>query len=195
MTAQELAHVDEAGEGETEVHLHLILNDDFQSFQVELTWEDLKGSCMVLLRPRSSFRDTATNDNFLRFQHRSCDEEESESVVEIGDETESSDDSSDDEETVIEEAAVGDEEIKEVAETKNNDGTSSREGIDWEALTLEQQQRQPRRVRGSLGILRKPQLELGRVFQSISLDSFTLLSSGTTSRQRAIGDKCQLESL
>ena len=64
MTAQELAHVDEAGEGETEVHLHLILNDDFQSFQVELTWEDLKGSCMVLLRPRSSFRNTATNDNF-----------------------------------------------------------------------------------------------------------------------------------
>ena len=84
---------------------------------------------------------------------------------------------------------------EEVAETKNNDGTSSREGIDWEALTLEQQQRQPRRVRGSLGILRKPQLELGRIFQSISLDSFTLLSSGTTSRQRAIGDKCQLESL
>merc|ERR1712062_106237 len=129
----------------------------------ELTWEDLKESCMVLLRPRS------------------CDEEESESVVQIGDETEISDDSSDDEETVIEEAVVGDEEIEEVAETKNNDGTSSREGIDWEALTLEQQQRQPRRVRGSLGILRKPQLDLGRIFQSISLDSFTLLSSGTTS--------------
>ena len=61
-------------------------------------------------------------------------------------------------------------------------GTSSREGINWEALTLEQQQRQPRRIRGSLGILRKPQPGLSRVFQSISLDSFTLLSTGTTSK-------------
>ena len=92
---------------------------------------------------------------------------------------------SSDEEGTSEEAAASDEETEEVAERKGNvgGGTSSREGIDWEALTVEQQQqRQPKRVRGSLGILRRPQAELSRVFQSISLDSFTLLSSGTTSK-------------
>ena len=94
---------------------------------------------------------------------------------------------SSDEEGTSEEATVSDEETEEVAERKGNasGGTSSREGIDWEALTVEQQQqqqRQPKRVRGSLGILRLPQTELSRVFQSISLDSFTLLSSGTTSK-------------
>merc|ERR1719234_854970 len=155
VTAQKLAHVDEAGEGEAEV---------------EVTWNDLKGSCMIMLRPRS------------------CDEEESDSVVEVGD-YEAGGVSSDEEDT-SEEAAASDEETEEVAERKGNvgGGTSSREGIDWEALTVEQQQqqqqqqqRQPRRVRGSLGILRLPQTELSRVFQSISLDSFTLLSSGTTS--------------
>lgn len=107
---------------------------------------------------------------------RSCDEE-SDSVVEVGD-GESDGESSDEEET-SEEAAASDEETEEAGERKGNAG--SREGIDWEALTLEQQ-RQPRRVRGSLGILRLPQTELARVFQSISLDSFTLLSTGTTSK-------------
>ena len=84
--------------------------------------------------------------------------------------------------TVIgEEADAGEEETGEAVERKGAE-TSSREGINWEALTLEQQQRQPRRIRGSLGILRMPKAELARVFQSISLDSFTLLSTGTTSR-------------
>ena len=114
---------------------------------------------------------------------RSCDEEsheESDSVVEVGD-GEVDGESSDEEET-SEEAAASDEETEEAGERKGNAG--SREGIDWEALTLEQQQqrRQPRRIRGILGILRLPQTELARVFQSISLDGFTLLSTGTTSK-------------
>ena len=66
---------------------------------------------------------------------------------------------------------------------KDDGRTSSREGIDWDALTLEQE-RQPRRVRGGLGILRKPEAGLAKTFQSISLDSFTLLSTGTTSKPR-----------
>ena len=100
-------------------------------------------------------------------------------------------DGSSDEEETSEEADAGEEETagedadasdEEAAERKGA-GTPSREGINWEALTLEQQQRQPRRIRGSLGILRQPQAELAlRVFRSISLDSFTLLSSGTTSK-------------
>ena len=113
---------------------------------------------------------------------RSCDEEsheESDSVVEVGD-GEVDGESSDEEET-SEEADPGEEDTGEAAE-RQGAGTSSREGINWEALTLEQQQRQPRRIRGSLGILRMPQAELARVFQSISLDSFTLLSTGTTSK-------------
>ena len=113
---------------------------------------------------------------------RSCDEEsheeESDSVVEVGD-GEVDGESSDEEET-SEEAAASDEETEEAGERKGNAG--SREGIDWEALTLEQQRRQPRRIRGILGILRLPQTELARVFQSISLDGFTLLSTGTTSK-------------
>ena len=64
---------------------------------------------------------------------------------------------------------------------KDDGRTSSREGIDWDALTLEQE-RQPRRVRGGLGILRKPEADLAKTFQSISLDRFTLLSTGTTSK-------------
>ena len=64
---------------------------------------------------------------------------------------------------------------------KDDSRTSSREGIDWDALTLEQE-RQPRRVRGGLGILRKPEADLAKTFQSISLDRFTLLSTGTTSK-------------
>ena len=89
------------------------------------------------------------------------------------------DGSGDDEDTGSEEEAgeAGERDLGDLG-----GGTSSREGINWEALTLEQQQRQPRRIRGSLGILRMPQAELARVFQSISLDSFTLLSTGTTSR-------------
>lgn len=152
VTAQKLAHVDKAGEGESEV---------------EVTWNDLKGSCMVFLRPRS------------------CDEEESESVVEVAEEG----DGSSDEEETSEEANASEEETGEAADASGGEaaerkgaGTPSREGINWEALTLEQQQRQPRRIRGSLGILRQPQAEPAlRVFRSISLDSFTLLSSGTTS--------------
>ena len=66
---------------------------------------------------------------------------------------------------------------------KDDGRTSSREGIDWDALTLEQE-RQPRRVRGGLGILRKPEADLAKTFQSISLDRFTLLSTGTTSKPR-----------
>ena len=126
----------------------------------------------------------ATKNCFIH--PRSCDEEESDSVVEVGDDEAGGESSDEDEEDTSEEAGASDEETEEVAERKGNvgGGTSSREGIDWEALTVEQQQqqRQPRRVRGSLGILRLPQTELARVFQSISLDSFTLLSSGTTSK-------------
>ena len=90
---------------------------------------------------------------------------------------------SSDEEETSEEADAGEEATGEDAEERKDGGTSSREGINWDALTLEQQrQRQPRRIRGSLGILRKPQAQLARVFRSISLDSFTLLSTGTTSK-------------
>ena len=148
--------------------------------QVEVTWNDLKGSCMVLLRPRSSvFTKLIFYNKILFINSRSCDEEESESVVEVSEEEE---DGSSDEEETSEEADAGEEASGEDAEERKVGGTSSREGINWDALTLEQQQRQPRRIRGSLGILRKPQAQLARVFRSISLDSFTLLSTGTTSK-------------
>ena len=114
-------------------------------------------------------------------------------VAEEGDGTSDEEETSEEanaseEETAGEDADASDEETGEdvidgEAAERKGAGTPSREGINWDALTLEQQQRQPRRIRGSLGILRQPQAELAlRVFRSISLDSFTLLSSGTTSK-------------
>ena len=85
--------------------------------------------------------------------------------------------------TTTSENAASDRENALERDGKDDDRTSSREGIDWDALTLEQE-RQPRRVRGGLGILRKPEADLAKTFQSISLDSFTLLSTGTTSKPR-----------
>ena len=179
MTAQKLAHVDKAGEGESEVDLFHPRPGVFSKIfcpgggHLERPQGKLHGfsQAKVLHLHKTII--------FQRpFIHsRSCDEEESESVVEVAEEG----DGTSNEEETSEEADAGEEETGEAAERKGAE-TSSREGINWEALTLEQQQRQPRRIRGSLGILRMPQAELARVFQSISLDSFTLLSTGTTSR-------------
>ena len=54
MTAQKLAHVDEAGEGEAEVDKFDHQLSVLEVLQVDVTWNDLKGSCMIMLRPRSS---------------------------------------------------------------------------------------------------------------------------------------------
>ena len=191
MTAQKLAHVDKAGEGESEVDLFHPRPGVFSKIfcpgggHLERAQEKLHGfaQAKVLHLHKTII--------FQRpFVHsRSCDEEESESVVEVAEEG----DGSSDEEETSEEADAGEEETGEDADASEEEtgeaaerkgaGTPSREGINWDALTLEQQQRQPRRIRGSLGILRQPQAELAlRVFRSISLDSFTLLSSGTTSK-------------
>ena len=56
VTAQKLAHVDKAGEGESEVDLFHPQPGVFSKMfvQVEVTWNELKRSCMVFLRPRFS---------------------------------------------------------------------------------------------------------------------------------------------
>ena len=183
MTAQELAHVDKAGEGEAEVDI-FHPQSEFETFPGGGHLERSQGKLHGDVKAKVLKCTQLIFFNNISTHSRSCDEDESDSVVEVADE----DDGSGEEEDVSDEEGNGEAVERDVG------NLGSREGINWEALTLEQQQRQPRRIRGSLGILKKPQPGLSRVFQSISLDSFTLLSTGTTSKPQKISRSIKVTS-
>ena len=144
--------------------------------QVEATWEDLRGSCIAVLRPKTC--DQSSQEA----------EAAGEGVIEEGgieegdiekDDTEEGDGS--EEET---EVGAGADASASGSGSEEGDERSSKEvsgpvrGVDWASIQL---RRAGRRLEGQPGILRKPQRGVSRIFSALDLAAFTLLSAGATS--------------
>ena len=121
-------------------------------------WEELKDSCLVVLRPK----DCA--------QEMKKEEEEGEEGKEGKwgwKEEESKAGESDDH--------GGNNRTEKAEEVKK----TAHRGVDWASLQL---RRHPRRLIGSTGSLRAPSKALSRAAVPLTLASFTVLSAGATGR-------------
>ena len=135
--------------------------------QVEATWEDLRGSCIAVLRPKTCDQSSAEA------------EAAGEGVIEEGDieEGDTEEGEASEEETGIGAGASA-------SGSEEGDERSSKEvsgpvrGVDWASIQL---RRAGRRLEGQPGILRKPQRGVSRIFSVLDLAAFTLLSAGATS--------------
>ena len=114
-------------------------------------WEELKDSCLVVLRPKDCG------------QEKKKEEEEEGKVGKWGwkEEESKADDQGGNNRT---------EKAEEVKKTAHR-------GVDWASLQL---RRHPRRLIGSTGSLRAPSKALSRAAVPLTLASFTVLSAGAT---------------
>ena len=121
--------------------------------QANVFWEELKDSCLVVLRPKDCAQEEK-KEGGKEGKWGWKEEEESES----GDEGGSGNNRRD--------------KAEEVEKTGH-------QGVDWDSLQL---RRHPRRLIGSTGSLRAPSKALSRAAVPLSLASFTVLSAGATGR-------------
>ena len=150
--ARLLAHLVSPGPGEVQVR-QWWMQANLSASQANVFWEELKDSCLVVLRPKDCAQEEK-KEGGKEGKWGWKEEEESES----GDEGGSGNNRRD--------------KAEEVEKTGH-------QGVDWDSLQL---RRHPRRLIGSTGSLRAPSKALSRAAVPLSLASFTVLSAGATGR-------------
>ena len=117
-----------------------------------MIWEELKDSCLVVLRPKACAEDREKEKEKggkggkWEWREEKTEEEDQLSVAKKNEEVEK---------------------------------PELHRGVDWDSLQL---RRHPRRLIGPSGSLRSPTQALTRTSVPLTLASFTILSAGTTGR-------------